>query len=171
MTVFTPTPVRLPYRHTTRQTDTRPRPAPRVRLRAKGTPAPGPSTRNQPRVIDIRTRADLPAVTLNTLYWAGAPGCPFAGTQQQVNQIKELSETRAAERKALFTAHHVAKRRWKILLHAGLFPLLLRKPVCKCGRHFPCGAIKAHLRKRLGWHTNLGPTLKQLTKTTRGFIL
>lgn len=160
------------------------------RLGTTPRPQPAPHHRPQPRAQkeehgagaeDPRVDIYVPrqSIRVDTTFWQHRS--IFAGTQEQLNQLRREADERAAQRaraafadhvaslraseeRSMLQAHRPAIRRLKAVVHVGLVPLLWNITTCQCGDRWPCNQIKQHLRRRLGWTTDITDHLTTLTK-------
>lgn len=140
---------------------------------------PAPADEVEPR-HDVRVEEYSPRhdVRIDTMFWQHRS--PFAGTQEQLDELKVDAEARAVERAradfadyfqamraqsqpSTLELHRPAIRRLKPIVHVGLVPMLWAITTCKCGERWPCNDIKQYLRRRLGWTTDITDHLKDLT--------
>lgn len=109
-------------------------------------------------------------VRIDTTFWQHRS--IFAGSQEQLNELRREAEERAAARgrklfaeyveslhektrRQTFEAHRPAIRRLKPVLHVGFVPLLWAITTCKCGDRWPCNSVKQYFRSRLGWTVDI----------------
>lgn len=138
---------------------------------------PRPHTRTQqPRVDEIKPSRNI---RIDTTFWQHRS--IFAGSQEQLNQLRREADERAAARAradfaeyfeamhaqsqpSTLELHRPAIRRLKPIVHVGLVPMLWTITTCKCGERWPCNDIKQYLRQRLGWTVDITDHLKTLTQ-------
>ncbi|ADD40349.1 hypothetical protein Snas_0635 [Stackebrandtia nassauensis DSM 44728] len=147
-------------------------------------------TRLTPPTHDDDLRVDVyrPAqrIRVDTLFWHHRS--PFAGTQEQLDELRHDADNRAAARAAkraqaelidylntltrprpkprpsVFDVHRPAIRRLRTIVHVGLVPMLWAITTCACGERWPCNSVKQHLRKHLGWTIDITDELKRITR-------
>ncbi|ADD40580.1 hypothetical protein [Stackebrandtia nassauensis] len=65
---------------------------------------------------------------------------------------------------SVFDIHRPADRSLRLVIHAGLLPMLWAITTCACGERWPCGTVKRHLRRNLGWTVDITAELKDITR-------
>lgn len=125
-------------------------------------------------------------IHIDTLFWQHRS--PFAGTQEQLDELRRDADAKAAARAAerahaeltdflatlhqsqsrrrpsVFDVHRPAIRRLKAIVHVGLIPMLWAITTCRCGERWPCNSVKQHLRKHLGWTIDITDQLNTVTR-------
>lgn len=105
----------------------------------------------------------------------------FAGSQEQLNQLRREADHRAAararaawadhvqrqradEERSVLRAHRPAFRQFKAIIHVRLFPMLWNITTCRCGDRWPCNSIKLYIRHRWGWNSDFDQRLAELSR-------
>lgn len=138
-------------------------------------PKPHPTPdRDEPRVDVYLPKREI---RVDTTFWQHRS--IFAGSQEQLNELRREAEERAAVRgrklfadytdslhadaqRSVLEAHRPVFKRLKPIVHVGLVPMLWTITTCKCGDRWPCNDIKQYLRHRIGWTTDITEPLKSL---------
>lgn len=117
-------------------------------------------------------------IRIDTSFWQHRS--IFAGTQEQLSQLRAEADARAARRAlveylysgqasspppSIFATHRPAVRRLKAILHVGLFPMLWLVTTCRCGGRWPCNDVKQHYRAERGWTVDITDDLDRATRT------
>lgn len=118
------------------------------------------------------------SIRVDTTFWQHRS--IFAGSQEQLNELRREADARAAararaefaelleplraeEERPVLEAHRPVFKRLKPVIHVGLVPLLWAITTCRCGQRWPCNDIKQYLRARFGWTADITTHLKTLT--------
>lgn len=114
-------------------------------------------------------------IRIDTMFWQHRS--PFAGTQEQLDELRAEADARAAHRalldlmaptapapRSIFDAHRPAVRSLDPILHVGLFPFLWLITTCACGGRWPCNDVKQHYRAQYGWTVDITAEIDRATR-------
>lgn len=116
-------------------------------------------------------------IRIDTTFWQHRS--IFAGTQEQLSQLRAEADARAARRAfaeylhtereasptpSFFDIHRPAVRHLKAILHVGLIPMLWLIITCRCGGRWPCNDVKQHYRAKRGWTVDITEDLDRATR-------